>query len=579
MESASDLSLYCSTNNLTRSCIRTVLPSASLTARILTPVCGNVISCDSLEVRILLRSTTDIIDSTIRLVLGSDTLDLLSPLLSLSGRDTLVITLFDLSDGDSIYFSLIHAQDESGAILSSPVGCSFTIDQTPPFVSVISPLTMSYVNDVFPVLLFNVSDPSGIDLSSLYAIINGTDSIPSHAFTYESGVLMLDFSTLGYAVSDMETVSVELFNIRDSSQFCDANNASIVNLFITDQTPPYLELLFPFDGAFVSCPDSGIFWRIWDFSAIVMESSVVVIDADTFSLSDPVFTYNPSDSTLLFSPPTPFVDGSTVFVSWLSLSDIPGNSYIPSPFNFTIDLSPPYVESFYPPFGSIVSDIEPSSYFIVRDLLSGVNPLSIEVSFNGLSGLLADVSGFYMISDTVYWSAESAFVTFSSGDTVRLCILSMQDQPDLCPPNILSTPVCSEFYINAEGPHAVILSPSDEMFISCADSMQEISLRIIDRSEIIWDSLLIRSDGSLFDSYSPEISIEGDTVFFRPSRAWESGDTVDFTLLRCFDIEGLGLDETLSVRFFIDLDPPVIFAIDPLPGSVITDSFRLSALT
>ncbi|MFP4459484.1 MAG: gliding motility-associated C-terminal domain-containing protein [Candidatus Zixiibacteriota bacterium] len=575
LETAEDLVDICEPNVSGRECISFTVPEAEFSASFISPPCREIISCrDSLqEIKILLTTASDLDISEISLAIFDDTLTLGSDEIELIEDTLLYRPDTPWENGDTVEAVLISASDIEGHELSEPISCEFYIDHQPPRIEPIYPAEMSYINETTPIMEFGLWDNYNLDNTHLSFDIEGFSFDWSDGYaSYLDSTLSVDISLIGISLPAGDTITVCIDSIMDEVALCEPNDTSYCYSFMVDNLVPACSLVFPFDSAIVACSDTGFSCFISDeFSGIVPDSIIASINAIDYRISSPELAYDVAESLLHFTPSLSYVSGDIIDVEITNAFDNAGNEASMLSFSYLIDLDPPVVTEYYPPYDAIVADGSPLAWFILIDSLAGLDPTSVIVSYDGISYDIASAPGFFINEDTVFFSADSAELRFETGDTVELCIISAADMPDFCDANVMEDSVCMRFLINADGPVSEIISPGDGDYISCTGDSQFVSFRITDPDGIEWDSLIIVSEDVEYYESSPEIEI-GDTCYYRPSRIWEDGDTIDFTIERAFDSDGYIMEISPEISFIMDLQPPEVINIFPPPYSAISDS-------
>ncbi len=226
-----------------------------------------------------------------------------------------------------------------------------------------------------------------------------------------------------------------------------------------DMYPPDITVLFPtcVDTPTVSCPDSGIYISLSDEHGLDTTTLELVVDGTPYHIDDPELSvdFGGSDTLIIFRPSSPWSDGDMVVWSLTVCEDMLHNG-IPSALTcrFIVDLSPPYVTGHTPPAGGTTDDLAPIVSFALEDEFSGVDTSSVIISVNGVHYPSSDAS-IHWRGDTLYWEALRAGVLFSDGDTVSVCVIYAQDNPDFCEPNAIEDSICWFFRIYVPPPEDI----------------------------------------------------------------------------------------------------------------------------
>ncbi len=240
-------------------------------------------------------------------------------------------------------------------------------------------------------------------------------------------------TTRSLTVSPTTTTTYTVVVISPEGCFSDDEGT----IFVIDCAPPWSRLIDPFDGAWTACNDQDIRLVIDDEGEVDTMSIRFSVQGVTYSLADAELSML-DDSTLVFTPSTPWADGDTVRWSLDSLSNGLGiAASVLSGGVFYVDLSSPQVIRFEPPTGTIMETPYPTLNFAIVDGLSGIDSSLVSISINE-SPFPIGVPGFDYIfaGDTLNCAIDCAQlgVAFLHSDSVIVSVMS-GDSPDYCPPN------------------------------------------------------------------------------------------------------------------------------------------------
>ncbi|MCD6418838.1 immune inhibitor A [bacterium] len=575
--SAQDMPDYCEPNVLD-TCWNFQIIAENPTAELITPADSVILSCADQQIQVRINSGLGIAESTIVFVVNGDTIGTDDSRLDWT-PDILTFTPDPLwNDGDVVVWELLFAEDIFGDTLVAPVGGTFTVDLTAPFVEAFSPPDWDTVIVADPDLFIIIADSiAGVDTSSIVLTINGT---PVSYTIYDSAGTDLEYWIIEYdgifSHNDSVEVCITAGDLVDTA-YCPQNVLNFcwnfdVDLFgpvVGDITDPASGL--PLEGAISSCADQGFCFALVDTEishGVVPESIAVVVEGETLHIDGTILTYD--GSQVCYHPAEDFSDGQVVNIMLISAYDYAGNPLAHTySWSYTIDLSPPYIPAgAWPPDDSPIGTLSPVVTFDLLDDVAGVDVSSVNICIS-ISGGVPDCfsstdAGIAVSGDG--WSADFSALglTLVGGDNVNFCV-SANDMPDFCPPNALDT--CWTFYIPAGGPIGSILEPLDGTYSACDD--QKIIMRLQDVEGVDESTILFSVNGTHYTTSDAELEfIGGDSLVFTPSALWTDGEVVVCSLLAADDIYGNHLtDAPIVWTFTIDLIPPVISGIVPSAGS------------
>jgi len=263
---------------------------------------------------------------------------------------------------------------------------------------------------------------------------------------------------------------------------------------------------------------------------------------------------------LHFVPSSPWLHGDTVTVSLVSAADDSGCNVSPITCGFVVDIMPPFITNEQPPDGSVLHISDPTISVDIVDEPAGVNPGAINVSNTSVL-----VNGVPQSGYTLNWDGSTLTflgLTFRSGDSVRVCINDMWDEPDYsyCPPNHIARPYCWSFFVRMNPPVPEIIMPQPNTITAC--NPQEIVIRIHrGDAQVDSNSIGLRINGTLYGIGDPRLFMRDDsTLVFRPEpNFWSNGEIVNVSLESLRDINGVSAENLpLNWSFTVDLLPPAL---------------------
>ena len=281
---------------------------------------------------------------------------------------------------DSIADSLGNFNDDNGCIF-------FTVDFSPPTIAIVSPLPDEVVSSAQPVINLILSDAtSGVDTLGLTLIVDGVSyTISDDCLEYfdDGDSLIFDPSLCDVSFSGGDTIEVCLSapDLADED-FCGPNTLDTCWNFTIAADAPIVYPISPTDSSVSSCDPETVKIYIHDGDGVDASTIIIVVNGDTFDISDEELTY--SNDTLYFVPSTPFSDGEEISVSVVSAADMLGNN-IAEPMNyvFFMDYSPPVLVLSAPADSSLVVDNQQDIVIDITDAPAGVDSSSVIVVIDG----------------------------------------------------------------------------------------------------------------------------------------------------------------------------------------------------
>ena len=575
---ATDNPDYCPPNELD-TCWNFQLVSEAPVAELITPEIGATLSCADQQIILTISSAVGIESSSIQFQIGDEIIGVDDSRLNWE-PDTLTFTPSPLwSDGDSVHWALLYAEDVLGESLVTSIDGWFIVDITSPIVYEFYPLDGDTISTASPGVYIILADSiSGIDTSDIdfwvdgnpasYTIIDSTDGeITYWIITYDGA----------FPHNDTAEICISLHDLVDTS-YCPANVLDFCWTFQVDLYGPIAEDIYdpassgPLNDAISSCGNQGFCFSLVDTAVshgVAPATIVVSVNGTEYTLSDPELNY--ADSIICFTPDEDFSDGEVVEIVLISAEDFVGNPLTTTySWSYTIDLSPPYVPpGAWPSDGAEIATLTPTVTFGLLDHIAGVDWETFEicVSVSGAAPICFGFSDAGVDSSGGIISANFSTmgITLEGGDNVEFCV-SADDAPDFCPPNELDT--CWEFSIPVGGPRANPLEPLDGTYSACDD--QQIIINLADMDGVVESTIEISINGTHYTTADAELEYfpaPADSLVFTPSALWTDGTVVICSLLTAEDTYGNPLESAPVVwSFTIDLVPPVISGMIPAPG-------------
>ncbi len=190
----------------------------------LEPLPETFTSCETMPIRFLISDESGVDSLSIELSVGDTTHSWGDPALSFAG-DTLVFTPTEpYPEGVPIAVSLLSCCDLCGNC-STPVTFQFYADYTAPWVESVSPAAGSSISDPLPTIQAVVRENdggAGVCASDIRMSVNGAEVVPEVMLTSYGAIVSY---TVTDSLHDAEVVTVTLYGLHDSVDYCDPNEA------------------------------------------------------------------------------------------------------------------------------------------------------------------------------------------------------------------------------------------------------------------------------------------------------------------------------------------------------------------
>jgi len=472
-----------------------------------------------------------------------------------------------MADGDSVW-CLMNPVTDYEENCSEGFNWFFYIDLSGPYISDLSPAPGSEIADPHANLSAAVFDPAGLTEDSCFITVNG-DTFPlfegyaawiGDTFTFYSGLAGLFFP-------GGDTVNVCVY-AADAAQGCGANRSDTCWWFTITQGGPTAELIWPWMGAWLSCEDTTVRFRIEDSEGVEPDSIRIEMGLDEWTLADP---------ELIWVPPFLYWDIADLpegpIAGTLYAADIIGNCMEPPlPFALGLDFTPPYLINEIPAAGSAIFDLDPEVTFDLNDYLAGMmhGPTIAGVSVDGSATSWFALSDFELsVLDDSYRLDSLAIPPLHGGDTVSIRVIAF-DSVNVCATNRLDTTWF--FYVPYTPPDAELILPDSGIVTACG--FQEIWFYLGDTDGILESSIRLQVSGFIYDLTDPEMSYTNDTLRFTPLSQWSHGSYVYGSLYYTEDILGNPLESPVYFVFQVDIQAPEIVSVSPPEFSLSADTLR-----
>ncbi len=341
-------------------------------------------------------------------------------------------------------------------------------------------------------------------------------------------------------------------------------------VFINISPTPFADIVIPNPcGLVTSCEFQEFQWIIIDTTVGVRaESTIVRVNGTSYYPGGPLTLSTSGDTTFVtYTPATPWSHGAIVTGELVQGMN---NAYCwtsVEPCSFIVDLEPPIVIDTIPANGDTLFEASPGISLTFTDIPAGVDPASFSYITITVDGVPISGWSYVWTDPTLTFTGLS----FSSGDTVVICLDSLFDAPDYnyCPPN--DTSFCWEFYIIMTTPEAWIIEPVDlnsDGVAASACTCQPLIFHLDDELGIDLSTIVLTIDGLPITISDSRLTIAGDVLTFQPTMPCWSEGTHTYSLMAS-NIIGAPLPTPVNGSFVIDLSPPYFTAITPPPGSFV----------
>ncbi|HHS49653.1 MAG TPA: hypothetical protein ENN07_00865 [candidate division Zixibacteria bacterium] len=468
-------------------------------------------------------------------------------------------------NGDSVSL-LMHPVSDYMGNESPSFWFHFFVDRKGPDITALFPAPESEVANPRPPISATITDVAGVARDSCRITIDGAEYPLTGPYATWSGdrfTFRTDLAGLFFRGGDTVDVCV---HAEDLAEGCGFNESDTCWRFWIPSGGPVADVIFPPVSKWMSCPDSGAFFRIEDDDGVEPESIWVVFAGDTMRYGD---------VRLSWSPPILRMEITSFRNSWfdgeLHACDVLGNPIDPPlAFEFGIDTEPPYVFNEFP-MGA-TNDLNPIVSFELADESAGMmhSATMAGVSVEGSPIVWFSLSDErFSFDGSVYTLDSLAIPPLRGGDTVTIHIMAY-DSIEVCPVNQLNANWF--FYIPATPPTAELILPERGTVSSCA--RQGVWFSIEDEDGIIPSSIRLNVGGTTIGVDSPQLSLDGAMLRFEPSADWHHGAHITGAITAVLDSLLNTLSAPVPFDFFIDLEPPRVLSTSPSNFALVNDTLR-----
>ena len=428
------------------------------------------------------------------------------------------------------------------------------------------------------------------------------------AITWDGLTMTYHPNVAGVAWEQGDTVTITVWGVSDSIEFCDQNPMShgplTWNFFVANG--PMADNPIPGNNEFTNCQAPYISFELIDpdginpssvlfeVEGVVFHTEFEIVTIETVAVIGGVVVTDTTHDFPFYQDPTlpsRFIldmalvppslielrDGQEINCRVLEAADWGANPMWGGPFSwrFWIDWTGPIVGPSNPPDGGITGGPYPVFSIDILDEGCGlVDPYATTVQLRGINFTPA-------IDPSVHWEVipgggriiidtEPEGFYYAHGATVELCLTTTYDAPQhrcgfLGNPST-ELPYCWSFTVDNRVPVAEIVEPLPMTVSACP--RQPIIIEVTDDFGV--DPTLFRMTVNHIIIYwgDPRLTWDGTYLTYTPTANYPEG-LVTWSLTRLGDIAGNIDDETpLSGGFYTDYTSPAIIWTEPEDGGM-----------
>ncbi len=609
---AQDIPDYCGPNLIDTTFVVHILPGGPQASAI-RPTDTTFSACVDESVMVLVEDEDGVVDTTILLQIvrgagASDTLLLRvedPELRFVSGETLIYIPTVPFAEAETVYVSVLEAEDILGNPLRLVESWSFVMDFSPPAILWWNVTPGGYVDSRNPEIRLALTDSlSGINPDSIQVSVDGNwFLIEEVGLSFDGETLVVNTEQLGFSWNGGDTFQICL-DIIDTPDYCEPNPLDSCYYFIISPGGPIADIVEPLPESVSACLDQPIIVAISDTDGVDISTIQLEVNGVTYDISSGNLEFE-NDTLFWYPPGSVWLSDGIVDVSLISAADNLGNelSGAPIEWEFLLDLEGPRSVEVIPAVDTITYNWQQHSGLVVIDSLRGVDFTTAEIVIDSLFEL-GEITvnygddGVIVSGDTLWiypalfdfsYTVEGSVFTggyFVERDTVEIYITELNDSlPDYCDANEFAGGKTVRFYVADDDtlpPEFVNVGP-DYMAEGFSFGVNGV---LYDRSGIYDDDtgvsgqgiyLLWDTDGEVSIDYAGLIemridSISGDTVYISsvlPIPEQTAGDSVYVEVYAYDDDYDFFLpdDRTQGVgSLIVDiLAGPVASPIEPLP--------------
>ena len=473
-----------------------------------------------------------------------------------------------------------------------------------PRATIIRPLDNTTSACVDQDIQLRITDPQGVNPSTIRLQVRDTVFTLSRSELRFLGDTLLIFTPRAAYWHDNETVSVSLLAAEDNLGN-PLEAAPLTWRFRFDFSPPNIQHLMPPHGTGTLNWQEPIMATITDNLLGVDRNSIIVVVDGIYRASGPI-RFTPGSNGLYLRDSIVAIYPDSARASDYGISYTPGEGlgsglYFPEFATISIiiqasDRTPDYCDAHQAEtlwaFTILDDDTLPPSFAnFMPSYWSSDSAFDIRVDISDPSGVFADSvvliwdndgsvdDGTYHITPML---AESLWATGERARTgtpippqrgganfvYRVC--AYDNDYDFMNPRDRKRGCADASVRILVGPEASQVEPLEGTFTACDD--QRIIIRLVDAEGVDTSSIILEINGVRYDIFSPELYYEDSLLYWVPARpVFSNNERVDVRLVSAKDVLGNPMREEFSFYFYVDLEPPTLEMIRPLPNTIVRD--------
>ncbi|MBN2541237.1 gliding motility-associated C-terminal domain-containing protein [bacterium] len=530
---------------------------------LISPTSCSSTACDPLEIKIYLLDPEGISEETIVFQFGSELYTIEDP--ELDYEDNILMFAISKIDGynDTVTFAITEAYDSMGFSVFLPtIPWSVIVDWKAPEIVELTPEENTFItqsNTPVSILLY---DESGLKDENALIWLNGTEfTIESGYFNYIDEHFSFDVFGTGLLTNEENEVCVE---IQDSPDSC-FNSIFHCWIYLYENTPPVVNLLYPEEGSIISCYEGEIFVQISDYEGVIPESLHVAIGDEQFSYQDGIFEY--SNDTLIIDYNTGLVAEGLEEISIWGFCDSMYAMNGPELYswNFTFDRTVPELKYRYPEENSYISNQLEVIKMLFVDRYSDIDWDEFSLKINDI-WFAFNNDNFYFTSDTIVfqlpdWARQQ--IQSESGE-VRICA-KVKDTPTVCEPN--ETTYCWSLITSDDNPNIIIIQPRNNTVTHLRH--QSILVKIWDKNGIDTGTLFLSIGDQPMGVASVNLyyNHEDSMLIYAPDQPWMDGEQYHISVVASDNFGNV--TGPVEWRFYTDFTGPVAQNPNPCHGCIL----------
>lgn len=534
-------------------------------AEIIEPAPGAFVSCNRQIIRSRITATSsDLDESSIRMIVNGTTYSITSPSLSFDGSVASFIPPSSFSDGQIVNVEF-RASTVSGFSIP-PLNWSFRVDLSSPEFVPISPPSSVFQTPLQP-LIFRLSDRySGIESDSVRFRIDAPGGpfnleLSSPGVSFRGDTVIINIHSIGVRLEHCSEVTLHVWAI-DKANNCGANRlADAIWRIEVPCTPPVVGAPNIPPSTFVSCDTLKISVPIHDNEGLNVDSMRITVNGGLISIDGIVASFSRDSLKFILSRGAYAIPESVRIIA-SPIMDIFGNRTDgPIDLNYYWDVRPPAIHELAPCNSCILGSMPEIIGVRASDYISGIDLSRSNISLNGINAGFSDGLSY----DGTWLSINASAFGSISSETLSICV-HVEDFASVCGANFVDT--CWVAILDNSSPRVTLIYPPLNAIVSC--DPQEFRFTAVDEQGIDFSTLLLRAGDNSFEFGDPEITVSGDTIIFTASKIlFEHGENSRIEVADLADALGNRIASPVGNSFSFDFQAPILSIIEPTSGNVL----------